>query len=210
MKNWSYKIPDGEHAGKTLWSGRYTCIAAFIFLLKENEWFVLANKRGAGTPDFQGLWNCVCGFLETDESACQGCSREVFEETGVKIPPSKFLPVFTQTEPEDCNNGNVTIRHIAILFDQVDDWKPKTRKGGEENEVDEVYWMPLSKVQGYKWAFGHNNIIPELFSKFITPLMGFTISEGIHYMLGHKKWLTANPQIMNAIQNVSDKANGLY
>lgn len=210
MKNWSYKINEGEHAGKTLWSGRYTCIAAFVFLLKDNEWFVLTNKRGPGTPDFQGLWNCVCGFLEADESAQQGCSREVFEETGVKISPEKFLPVFVQTEPANCNNANVTIRHIAVLFDQVDDWRPKPHTGGEEEEVDEVYWMPLGKVQGYEWAFGHNNTIAELFSKFLVPLMGSNMTEGVHYMLGNRKWLEANPQIMNAIRMVSDKSNGLY
>ena len=208
-KNWSYKITEGEHAGKTLWSGRYTCIAAFIFLLKDNEWFILTNKRGSGTPDFQGLWNCVCGFLESDESAQQGCSREVLEETGVRISPEKFLPVFTQTDPENSNNGHVTIRHMAILFDKIDDWRSGPHIGGEEGEVDEVYWMPLGKVQGYEFAFGHNNIIAEIFSKFIAPLMGSTISEGIHYMLGHKSWLVNNPQIMNAIQSVSDKANGL-
>lgn len=210
MKNWSYKITEGEHAGKTLWSGRYTAVAAFVFLLKDNEWFVLTNKRGAGTPDFQGLWNCVCGFLEADECAQEGCSREVFEETGVKIPAEKFLNVYVQTDPETSNNGNVTIRHMAVLFDRVDDWRPKPHTGGEENEVDEVYWMPLGKVQGYEWAFGHNKTIAELFGHFLAPLMGSNLTEGIHYMLGHKKWLEANPQIMNAIRMVMDKSNGIY
>lgn len=69
MKNWSYTIKEGEHAGQTLWSGRYCAIAAFVFLKINRAWHVLANKRGSGTPDFQGMWNCVCGYLEADECA---------------------------------------------------------------------------------------------------------------------------------------------
>lgn len=54
MRNWSYTIEEGEHAGKTLWSGRYCAVAAFAFCKIKGEWCVLANQRGEGTPDFQG------------------------------------------------------------------------------------------------------------------------------------------------------------
>ena len=90
MKNWSYTIKEGEHKGVTLWSGRYCAVAAFVFCKLKGEWCILANQRGKGTPDYQGYWNCVCGYLEADESAEQGCAREVYEETGVKINPNKF------------------------------------------------------------------------------------------------------------------------
>jgi 8-oxo-dGTP pyrophosphatase MutT (NUDIX family) len=89
MRNWSYTIKEGEHAGKTLWSGRYCAVAAFAFCKIKGEWCVLANQRGEGTPDFQGYWNCPCGFLDM-EKAEEACSREAFEETGVKIDPSKW------------------------------------------------------------------------------------------------------------------------
>ena len=115
-KNWSYKIPDGPHAGKTLWSGRYCAVAAFIFRRIDGQWSILANLRGSGTPDYQGCWNAVCGFLEANETAQQGCSREVFEETGYKIKPEKFLQVYTQTDPKTSNNGNVTLNPFATLF----------------------------------------------------------------------------------------------
>lgn len=77
MRNWSYTIKEGEHAGTTLWSGRYCAVSAFIFCYINDEWHILANKRGSGTPDYQGYWNCPCGFLEADESAKEGCAREV-------------------------------------------------------------------------------------------------------------------------------------
>lgn len=68
MRNWSYTIEEGEHAGKTLWSGRYCAVAAFAFCKIKGEWCVLANQRGEGTPDFQGYWNCPCGFLDMEKS----------------------------------------------------------------------------------------------------------------------------------------------
>ena len=36
-KNWSYKIIDGPHAGKTLWSGRYCAVAAFVLEIAATE-----------------------------------------------------------------------------------------------------------------------------------------------------------------------------
>ena len=91
MKNFSYTITEGEHAGKTLWSGRYCAVAAFVFCkFPDSGWHVLANKRGPGTPNYQGYWNCPCGYLEGDETGPQGCMRETYEETGVNIPEDMF------------------------------------------------------------------------------------------------------------------------
>lgn len=78
MKNWSYTIREGEHAGETLWSGRYCAVAAFVFCKIHGVWHVLANQRGEGTPDFQGYWNCPCGYLDM-EKAENACSRETFD-----------------------------------------------------------------------------------------------------------------------------------
>jgi ADP-ribose pyrophosphatase YjhB (NUDIX family) len=108
----------------------------------------------------------VCGFLEADESAEQGCSREVFEETGYEIKPEKFLQVYTQTDPETSNNGNVTLRHIAILFEH-EAGPQKKSEGGEENEVEDVKWISIDNVHNYKWAFNHLQIIENLFYEYI-------------------------------------------
>lgn len=54
-KSYSYTIPEGPHKGETLWSGRYCAVSCVILaheVVNDNEcWFVLANKRGSGTPD---------------------------------------------------------------------------------------------------------------------------------------------------------------
>lgn len=163
MRNWSYTIKEGEHAGTTLWSGRYCAVSAFIFCYINDEWHILANKRGSGTPDYQGYWNCPCGFLEADESAKEGCAREVREETGYNIPANEFKLVEVETDPAKCNNGNVTLRHIVILH-YIPDSVPT--EGGEENEVDEIKWMPISQIDKYKWAFNHKDRIEELYQEY--------------------------------------------
>lgn len=85
MKNYPIKIETGEHAGETVWVHRSIAVAGFIFCRINNEWCVLANQRGEGAPDFQGYWNCPCGYLDFDETLAEACSREIYEETGVKI-----------------------------------------------------------------------------------------------------------------------------
>ena len=164
MRNWSYTIKEGEHAGKTLWSGRYCAIAAFVFCKIDGKWCVLANKRGPGTPDCQGYWNCTCGFLEADECAEEGCYRETKEETGYIVHSNEFELVGVETDPSVCNNGNVTLRYVAVL-----DKLPKRiiPEGGEEDEVSDVKWIPVSEVDNYEWAFHHKQRILDIFQQWV-------------------------------------------
>ena len=198
-KNWSYKITEGEHAGKTLWSGRYCAVAAFVFRRIEGIWTILANLRGSGTPDYQGCWNAVCGFLEANEDAQQGCSREILEETGYVIKPERFLNVFAHTDPATSNNANVTLRHLAITFEH--EIQKSAAIGGEENEVDEVKWIPIDEIHNYKWAFNHREIITNLFYQYVYPLTHYaTLQEGDYFMLGNQEWLKHNPLVKDILK----------
>lgn len=159
MKNWSYTIKEGEHTGKTLWSGRYCAVAAFVFCKIFGTWCVLANKRGSGTPNYQGYWNCSCGFIEADETGEEGCARETKEETGYIIPSSSFKFDSVNTKPGD----NVTLRYVAIINGVPEKVTPS---GGEANEVESVAWIPMEYLDKYKWAFNHKALIEEMFVKY--------------------------------------------
>lgn len=165
-KNWCYRVKEGPHAGKLLWSGRYTATAGFIFVNMNSGWHVLASKRGKGTPDFQGKWNCPCGFLEADESGVQGCAREIFEETGLEINPNHLVLVGVETDPAKCNNGNVTIRYSTRLELGIDDtsfsMKAVLDGNGEKDEVEAIAWVKLTELDNYEWAFDHANRIREI------------------------------------------------
>lgn len=160
-RNWCYTIKDGEHAGTTLYSGRFTCVSGKIFCDEfdgtEKKQYVLANKRGPGCPDYVGCWTLPCGYIEANENAQEAISRETFEECGIRIDPKLFEFETVETEPALCNNGNITLRYRVVL---------KNREGliyekpsGEENEVEEVRWIPLDEVNNYEWAFNHRKIL---------------------------------------------------
>lgn len=167
MRNWSYTIKEGEHTGKTLWSGRYCAVAAFTFCKIKDVWCVLANQRGSGTPDFQGYWNCPCGYLDMEKAEI-ACSRETFEETGVKINPDRWTLFGVETDPKNDSNGNVTLRYIAILEYGKDDisvsMEDVLNGGGEKNEVEKIQWIPIRDIEKYEWAFNHKQRITEAIS----------------------------------------------
>ena len=152
---------------RTLFSGRFVAVSGFIYAIVNGKYSVLANLRGSGTPDYQGYWNCPCGYLECYENSKNGIAREILEECGYQIELDKLHVAYVETEPEKCNNGNVTIRHTAYLGKITPEYVPK--EGGEENEVDSVKWIPIDEIDNYKWAFNHREIIleyaPSLFKR---------------------------------------------
>ena len=167
MANWSYKIQEGEHKGKTLWSGRYTAVSVVVVYKDPTLGYrILVNKRGVGTPNFRNKWNMPCGFLEDDETAYEGASREVYEETGIKIDPNKFKLINVETDPKLCFSGHVSLRMICFLNEM-----PKAEsgtaesRGGEKDEVSAVTWVNENNYNAFTWAFNHKNTIKEYFNK---------------------------------------------
>jgi ADP-ribose pyrophosphatase YjhB (NUDIX family) len=138
---------------KTVFSGRFCAVSGFIYAIVNGKYSILANLRGEGTPDYQGCWNAPCGFLECFENSKEGIQRELFEECGFIVDTDDLNVIYVETEPEECNNGNVSIRHYAFLGKIIPHYDKK--EGGEENEVDSVKWIPVKDIDKYKWAFNH-------------------------------------------------------
>jgi len=159
IKDGCYIVPVDKV--RNLYDARYCAVAGFIYAYVDNQLCVLANKRGKGTPDFQGCWNCPCGYLERSESGQEGIARETFEECGIKLLPTAFRELYTQTNPAECNHGNVTIHYKAYL-DKQEQISPdliKSLNVVEKDEVADVKWIPIKDVPKYKWAFGHEDKI---------------------------------------------------
>lgn len=142
---------------KTVFSGRFCAVSGFIYAIVNGKYSILANLRGPGTPDYQGCWNAVCGFLERYENSKEGIAREILEECGFQIDLDDLKVIHVETEPEECNNGNVTIRHRTFLGKIIPHYVE--REGGEENEVDNIKWIPIDEIDNYKWAFNHRKIV---------------------------------------------------
>lgn len=123
MKNLNYCWKCGEELGKKMKEGRerYYCRecaeiryrnaipVAGVFVMKDGE--ALLIKRGH-EPN-KGLWSYPAGFLEYDEKPEHGASRELEEETGLKVDPGNLELVDTiQLEhPEKYVVGNAYAAH---------------------------------------------------------------------------------------------------
>lgn len=164
-KNTPYKVQT-ENGEKIIYDGRYVAICAIVFFYDKQlgENMFLLNKRGSGTPNYQGMWNFTCGFLEGDETGEEGCSREVYEETGFKISPKDFHIQSVQTDPK--KDSNVTLRYVAHLnsLPEID----LNHKGGDE--VSDVSWFDSEHLLNLPLAFNHKEVAKE-----IIPLYNFKV-----------------------------------
>ncbi len=151
MKNFSI-----TKDGKEYWVARNIAVSCFVFTSIDGVWHVLANKRGDGTPDYQGYWNAPCGYLDYDETTSEAAMREVYEETGVKLNKVTFF----EFDDSPCDNHqNVTFKYYSIISDPQLVNISVNNRGGEINEVKDIKWIPITKIFNYNWAFNHDEII---------------------------------------------------
>lgn len=153
-----------EHEGKIYWVARNVAVSCFVFTLFAGKWCILANRRGSGVPDYAGFWNVPCGYLDYNETTAQAAQREVYEETGIKVPQVTFW-TFNDTPNE--NLQNVTFRYYGFVSDPqfMTLNANSTNRGGEQREVDRVEWIPIESINNYQWAFEHDKMIEELSTK---------------------------------------------
>jgi 8-oxo-dGTP diphosphatase len=142
---------------KEYWVSRSMAVAVFIYALDKNrDNFILANKRGINTPDYQGCWCCPCGYLDYDETLVEAAIREVYEETGFKLSPCDIKNTYIDDDPSDTRQ-NVTVIFKAFVYDMQK--QNITNKNAEHNEVDDIKWINCKLIDEYKWAFNHDHII---------------------------------------------------
>ena len=150
------------YRGKLFWYSRSVATTLGVFAKNSNnEWHILANKRGKGTPDFQGYWNVICGYLEHNINGAENCQKEAYEETSVFVPINTIKFQSVNTNPSE-NRQNVSLRYISILPGICEDY-PLSNENSEKNEVSDVRWIPITEIDNYEWAFNHDTLIKEMF-----------------------------------------------
>ena len=160
--------------GKKYWISRAMAVCAIVIVYDENDnTWILINKRGEGTPDFQGCWNIPCGYLDWDETTSSACTREVLEECKVWIDPSNWQQFGEIEDSVTANRQNVTIRKIACI--DINEYnaglnlarKMTATNNGEENEVDDIMLMPLTLlyIETRDWAFNHKDLVTNIMMK---------------------------------------------
>ena len=154
--------PCYDKNGKFLgWFSRSIASVLFVFCKdKDGSLYVLASERGTGAADFQGYWNCPCGYLDFGEKIASSACRELKEECGVEADPNKIV-MFGYEDSPSANHQNVTFRFTCLIDDRTIDEIKFSKDGNEKNEVGEIKWVPIGEIDAYKWAFGHEKRIHE-------------------------------------------------
>ena len=157
IKNFKFK-----HHGKDFWYSRACTVTLFVFTKNSNgEWCVLANKRGDKVPDFKGHWNIPCGYIDFDESGEEAAQRECYEETNVFIPLESVKFYSAYTNPS-ANKQNISLHYVTIFNEDLTNAFNLSDEHSEDGEVSEIQWIPISKINEYNWAFGHDVLVNRL------------------------------------------------
>ena len=149
-----------EYEGKTYWISRAVAVVGYIFTFDNGKLLVLANKRGKGTPDFQGYWNCPCGYLDYNETTREACTREIAEETNLTVNPKSLTLDSIQDDPAEDSNQNITFRYWD--FNSFYSALTIYAKGAEPDEVEDVEWIPVEELDNYQFAFNQEETIKRI------------------------------------------------
>lgn len=159
--------------GKKYWISRAMATRSEVIVRDNEQLYLLINKRGPGTPDFQGCWNITCGYLEYDVTLEENATKELLEEASVYIQSSKWKLQHIESDPERGNRQNVTVVYRVVLtMDEFNQSKALGYtlpiEGGEENEVSSVWLMPLTmeNINSIEWAFNHKETAIEILQQY--------------------------------------------
>ena len=156
--------------GKKYWISRSMATRSELVVFDNNgNYYLLINKRGIGTPDFQGCWNIPCGYLEYDVTTKENATKELLEETKVYIPHSLWYLIGIEDNPKRGDKQNVTVVYrCAVSKDYYDRALAlgvnMENGGGEKDEVDDIWLMPLTveNINSIEWAFNHKDVAFEI------------------------------------------------
>lgn len=153
-----------EHNGEKLWYSRSLACNIGVFRINNDEYEVLACKRGQGCEFNKGLWNIPGGFIDFNENAAQCAVRELFEETGVKISKKQVFFNHLSTNPRGVRQ-TMNASHYAF-FDKEEtlNWV-FTTEFSENEETEEIKWIPMSELKNYKWTNNQTSLINSMCEK---------------------------------------------
>ena len=130
------------------------------------------------TTDFakENLFNVLRAYVDFDETLEEACAREVLEECGFIIDINKLKFIKINSSPDE-EHQNISV-HYVYFADKDENYKINRAKGGEKNEVADIKWIKVGKLENnnlyvdiynimtYDWAFDHDKRIIEHLSQF--------------------------------------------
>lgn len=150
-----------KYKGKEYWISRSVTTELYAFA-KDNEgnWCVLANKRGKGCPNANGLWNVPSGYLDYNETAEHRAIAECYEECGIEIDEKQIKLVDVDSTPLS-KKQNVKLRYFYQFPSTIENYN-LTNEYSEKDEVDGIKFIKLDDLKKYRFAFGQDLLIDKL------------------------------------------------
>ena len=160
MKNFPIK----DNTGREYWISRSVAVVARIYIY-DNDYknkYILAVKRGSGTPDpeYVGSWCLPCGYLDFNETIKEAASREILEETGLYIVPESLYLAKIEDAPNKDKRQNIVFIYDYVLNEPKEEVEKRlTTIFSEKDEVSEIKFINVNNVEVYTWAFNHLELI---------------------------------------------------
>lgn len=136
-----------------------SCVDLVILVPKENGYKVLSIKRGR--PPFVGMWANPGGNIDEGEQPIDAAIRELEEETGLVLDPSKLKYVGLFDKPwRDPRNKNCVSHAFVSILDKF----PKVKAA---DDATDCMWndVNLEGDMNVKMAFDHNEVIKKAVNK---------------------------------------------
>ena len=136
------KVIDGNRIGR---EGKLR-LGCSAILFGSNRQTVLLTRRTDN-----GLWCLPGGMIDPGESVAEGCEREVFEETGLKVRVSRLTGVYSNpnrlTVYPDGNKAQVIV--LSFVVEKIEG------ELGLSDETTDAQFFPITEALQMDLFHGH-------------------------------------------------------
>lgn len=125
---------------------RLGCSAA---IFDENGRVLLTKRQD------NGQWCLPSGGMESGESVAEGCVREVFEETGLKIRVKRFVGVYSHPDQLTVYSEKDKFQIVALHFET----EVISGELGLSNETSDFGFFTMDEIEGLEMLGRHKERI---------------------------------------------------
>ena len=122
-------------------------VDAVVFRMDDDALKVLLIQRGH--PPHQGAWAFPGGFIEMDEDLKDAATRELREETGLKVRHLEQLHTYGAVD-RDPRGRVITVAYLALV-------KPNHNRIKADDDARSAAWFNVDDVP--KLAFDHPQVL---------------------------------------------------
>lgn len=131
---------------------------ALGFVCRDNE-ILFIRRDNAINPEAHNKWDIPGGRVEPLENIERAVVREVLEETGYLVKPTKFLPFPVQNEWRLINGKVLHINIVAMKCELLSE-QPITER--DDDKVSEIKWIRKNDIHSFDLIKGISEFFNEI------------------------------------------------